>query len=785
MAELTPEQIRLEEERLNLINKQNEAAKNLLSTYEKMSKSRGTMKKEDTEILDLSKQLSQITSNLSSSIQKRISGTSSIKDLTKSIKQLEEDRRKNQDLSITLQDKLNKKIESSISNARQANQALITNQQNLTAESEKNLRIQDEIDLIKNAGGQIDRVALALKRQELKDSNSALNNLDASIKKLELKKQINIDLARQAKNAAQAQKDSIKDQEKEIELSKEELNLKKLQETKDKASKALGLDKIKEALSLSAIFKLLVDSVLKADQQTTNLGKSFGISYKAAKGIRDEMVQYSRASKDTFVTTDRLYKAQEGLTEQLGIAVAFSNEERETFARLTEITGLAADEAGKLAMFSSASGKSTKDYVSDLRVAAFSAQQANKIHISDKELLSSVAKLSAGILVKFQGNPKALAAAVIQAKALGLSLEQVDKIGESMLDFQSSIENELEAELITGKKLNFERARAAALTGDQATLMQEVAAQAGSLEEFSNMNVIAQESLAKAFGMQRGEMAEMLMKQEMINSYGDEANKLNKEQMEDFRQQNKEKGVSLEQYLKEQDNQRSIQESFNDSMEKLKDIFGNLVAGPLGQFISFLAQGLDYITAIGAGMATIYAITKAVQIVNGVTVGLKAAQLASEQGLNAATAARRALLGSELAQTVAIATAWAIANPFKAILGLGIAAGVGVMAYNAAKSAPKFAEGGIVTSEINNATVGEAGPEAIIPLGSSKANKMLGGGNVDLSPMIAAINEVRNAVNALANKSTNVIMDSQKVGALVGKRAETGTEQSKNSYKVA
>ena len=354
-----------------------------------------------------------------------------------------------------------------------------------------------------------------------------------------------------------------------------------------------------------------------------------------------------------------------------------------------------------------------------------------------------------------------------------------------MLDWESSIENELQAELITGKKLNFERARAAALTGDQATLMQEVAAQAGSLEEFSNMNVIAQESLAKAFGMQRGEMAEMLMKQEMINSYGDEANKLNKEQMEDFRQQNKEKGVSLEQYLKEQDNQRSIQESFNDSMEKLKDIFGNLVAGPLGQFISFLAQGLDYITAIGAGMATIYAITKAVQIVNGVTVGLKAAQLASEQGLNAATAARRALLGSELAQTVAIATAWAIANPFKAILGLGIAAGVGVMAYNAAKSAPKFAEGGIVTSEINNATVGEAGPEAIIPLGSSKANKMLGGGNVDLSPMIAAINEVRNAVNALANKSTNVIMDSQKVGALVGKRAETGTEQSKNSYKVA
>ncbi len=38
--------------------------------------------------------------------------------------------------------------------------------------------------------------------------------------------------------------------------------------------------------------------------------------------------------------------------------------------------------------------------------------------------------------------------------------------GESLLNFETSIENELKAELITGKQLNLERARAAALTGD-------------------------------------------------------------------------------------------------------------------------------------------------------------------------------------------------------------------------------------------------------------------------------------------------------------------------------
>ena len=87
-------------------------------------------------------------------------------------------------------------------------------------------------------------------------------------------------------------------------------------------------------------------------------------------GMRKEMQAYASASGDAFVTGERLAKAQEGLTEQLGIAVDFGNEERETFARLTEITGLSADEAGKLATFSAATGKSTRAYVSDLRVAS-------------------------------------------------------------------------------------------------------------------------------------------------------------------------------------------------------------------------------------------------------------------------------------------------------------------------------------------------------------------------------------------------------------------------------
>jgi len=371
-----------------------------------------------------------------------------------------------------------------------------------------------------------------------------------------------------------------------------------LQKINEEYQKRAGWEKILNALGLANLFtfKAILDVTFKIDNQITQMGKSLGVSKALAKELRDSMASYSMASKDAFVTVERLVKAQEGLTEQLGIAVDFGNEERETFARLTEITGLAADEAGKLAKFSAATGTTTKKYVSDLRVAGMEAAHANKIHISDKELLSSIAKLSAGILVKFQGNPKALAAAVVEAKKLGLSLEQVDKIGDSLLNWQSSIENELEAELITNRKLNFEAARYAALTGDQATLMQEVAKQAGSLADYQNMNVIAQESLAKAFGMSRDEMSEMLIKQEAINKYGDKASELNAEQLKDMEKRN----MTAEQYLAMVENQRSVQDKFNDAMIKLQEIIGNIVAGPLGKFLDVIASILGNTIALSA-----------------------------------------------------------------------------------------------------------------------------------------------------------------------------------------
>ena len=82
--------------------------------------------------------------------------------------------------------------------------------------------------------------------------------------------------------------------------------------------------------------------------------------------------------------------------------------------------------------------------------------------------------------------------------SFGMELKEVAAAGKQLLDFEQSISAELEAELLTGKQLNLEKARLAALTGDYESLTEEINANVGDFSEFSKLNVLQQELLAKS-----------------------------------------------------------------------------------------------------------------------------------------------------------------------------------------------------------------------------------------------------------------------------------------------
>ena len=487
------------------------------------------------------------------------------------------------------------------------------------------------------------------------------------------------------------------------------------------------------------IATLLINSILKANRQTVELGKALG---KNSYEYRENLAQSVRFANNVNYTTANLVESFNELTNATGLAYEFTVDQLEVQTKLTKQVGLQAEEAAQIQRLAVLNNKTSEQTYNSFVKGLVAARNQLKVGINFKATLAEAVKVSGQLAANLGYNPERIAKAVVAAKAFGMTLDQVAKSGESLLNFESSIENELKAELITGKQLNLEKARYAALTGDQVILAEELNKQVGTAAEFTQMNVIQQKSLAEAVGMTTDELANTLRKREEAIKSGKSLAQITEEEAK----------IALE--------RQTIQDKFNASILKLQDFFGNLVAGPLGRFVSFLAEGLDYVSAIAVVFGTIYAYQKGMALYQGAMALMK---------------------GKELAVQIGIAAAWAVANPFTALAGLAIAGGIASLVAGQMSAAPKFATGGIVTSEINNATIGEAGPEAIIPLNSPKANSILGGGgNIDLTPMIAAINEVKAAITQLGSRPS--------VAYINGKDAfsrDVSTTSVQNTYKLA
>ena len=198
-----------------------------------------------------------------------------------------------------------------------------------------------------------------------------------------------------------------------------------------------------------------------------------------------------------------------------------------------------------------------------------------------------------------------MAEAAIKARQFGLNLEQAEKISSSLLQFESSIENELSAELLTGKDLNFERARGLALNGDTAAAAAEIAKQVGTAADFGNMNVIQQEAIAKAAGMERDELAQSLIDRESLAKLGAKEGQSAQDRYNELKAQGMSEAAIAQKLGSEKNaqmyEQQGLQEKFNQTVEKLQEIFMT-VANALMPVFDILSSVM---TDILPGIATV------------------------------------------------------------------------------------------------------------------------------------------------------------------------------------
>ncbi len=264
--------------------------------------------------------------------------------------------------------------------------------------------------------------------------------------------------------------------------------------------------------AVTAISKMLSAS----DKAAGELAKGMNMSYNSAQQMRLELNAQATQSDSIFSSTEKLSESLLAINSTLGTNVMLNKEDLETFTMLREAAGFTNEELMGMQAISLATGTSLEQNTGEFLAQAKSAALANGVLLNEKELMKDIGSVSAATTLSFGKNPGLIAQAAATAKALGMEMSKVEDIAGSLLDFESSIKDELSAELLTGKNLNLEKARQAALNNDLATVASEIAKQAGSAAEFGKMNRIQQEALAKAVGMSRDELGETLFIQEQL-----------------------------------------------------------------------------------------------------------------------------------------------------------------------------------------------------------------------------------------------------------------------------
>ncbi len=144
------------------------------------------------------------------------------------------------------------------------------------------------------------------------------------------------------------------------------------------------------------------------------------------------------------------------------------------------------------------------------------------------QITTEIAEAGSEIQIQYGRLPGKLEQSVMKAKKFGFSIKDVAKMGDTLLNIESSIGDELEYQLLSGRRLVNDQGesltnkmREAALQGDmnkQAETLNEIVMQEG--DHLKN-NMFARKQLAKTLGIEESKLASALQKKMILEKAGE------------------------------------------------------------------------------------------------------------------------------------------------------------------------------------------------------------------------------------------------------------------------
>ena len=397
--------------------------------------------------------------------------------------------------------------------------------------------------------------------------------------------------------------------------------------------------------------KLLTD----VDKLAVDTARNFGLSKVEANDLNKSLTGIALRSNDAYITTARLNESFKALNTKYGTFAKFSADTLITFTQLTQKAKLSAEAALSLQDLTFLTGKDLKAVSKEYSGQVSLLKLQTGLALNEKEILEAIKNVSAATKLQLGGSAKAIAEAVFKVKQLGLELKDLESTSSALLNFQSSIEDELSAELLSGRQLNLEGARYAALMGDQAMLADELATNLGTAADFTGRTVLEQEAIAKALGMSRESLAQTLLQREALNKLEGEGTTL-QERYNALRKKGRtEDQIAAElgdKNLAKQLETLSIQERFQSITERLQE--------PLLKVAEALLPIVDGFAKLVSNATVLKGLIGVIATVIGTRLVTSVAMSAAAMGLFGANAKQAALASIATAGASVVTSASAV-----------------------------------------------------------------------------------------------------------------------------
>lgn len=206
-----------------------------------------------------------------------------------------------------------------------------------------------------------------------------------------------------------------------------------------------------------------------------------------------------------------------GMVESMGTMNALTSAEVDHVGHLAKEMGVTGQEAfGLVEGFSKLPGETmatathAADYVKSL-------SKANGV--APGKITKEIAKNTELMALGGYKSAKAFTDAAMKAQKMGVELSTTKNVMSGLLNFEDSINKQLEASVLLGKEINFDKARELALSGKSVEATAEVLKNIGGQAEFEKMNVLQKQALAAATGMSVEELSKAVDAQAEFNKY--------------------------------------------------------------------------------------------------------------------------------------------------------------------------------------------------------------------------------------------------------------------------